>query len=338
LHRDALRAGISMSDASPYNIQFVGPKPFLIDYLSFRRYQDGEFWAGHRQFCEQFLHPLLLTAYTGVPFHAILRGRLGGIPGTELAALLPFLRRIAPRFLLHVWLPSRFARPKSATRARSLAQRKLPKTALEGLLDAMQSWVSALHPPRGRTAWQAYAAVNSYSLQERGEKAEFVESFVKAARPRRVWDLGCNTGDYACAALRAGAETVVGFDADEGALEAAFQRAERENLRLLPLYQDLLNPSPNQGWRERERRGLGDRTGPDAVLMLALIHHLAIANNVPLDDVVDWVTSLAPAGVIEFVPKDDPMAFLGALQRRASISATREVTGSGRLLVAFQRR
>jgi hypothetical protein len=126
-------------------------------------------------------------------------------------------------------------------------------------------------------------------------------------------------------------------------------------LRFLPLHQDLLNPSPDQGWREGERRGLGARTGPDAVLMLALLHHLAIANNVPLVEVVDWATTLAPAGVIEFVPKDDPMAaallalrkdifpdytresFLAALRERATVTDLREITGTGRLLVSFRR-
>jgi ribosomal protein L11 methylase PrmA len=170
-----------------------------------------------------------------------------------------------------------------------------------------------------------------------------------------MWDLGCNTGDYSRVALEAGAERAVGFDTDQGCLNAGFLRAERENLKFLPLYQDMLNPSPGQGWRERERMGLGARGRADAVLMLALIHHLAIANNVPLEEVVDWATSLAPTGVIEFVPKEDPMvqtllalrkdifpdytreAFLAAVQQRAKVVVTREVTNTGRLLVAFER-
>ncbi len=355
LHRDALQHGVSMSDASAYNVQFDGPKPVLLDYLSFRRYQDGEMWAGHRQFCEQFLYPLLLTAHTGVPFNAALRSHLGGIPAAELLPLLPAVRRLSPRVMLHVGLPARVARARTVTAAEQLSRTRLPKTSLLRILEGMHSWVRGLQPRRKRSAWQLYAGVNTYSDAERREKMQFVAGFVAAARPRVVWDLGCNTGDYARAALDAGAELVVGFEADQGALEAAFQRAELEHLRFLPLYQDLLNPSPDQGWRQRERKGLQARAHADAVLMLALIHHLAIANNVPLPEVVDWVTSLAPAGVIEFVPKEDPMAaallalrkdifpdytreaFLALLGERARITSTREITGTGRLLVAFQR-
>jgi ribosomal protein L11 methylase PrmA len=355
LHRDALQHGISMSDASAFNVQFDGPNPLLIDYLSFRRYQEGELWAGHRQFCEQFLYPLLLTAHTGVPFNQLMRGRLNGIPAAELSALLPALKRLAPRILLHVGLPARAGRGQSTARVEQLSRARLPKAALTAMLEGMHSWISALQPARRQTAWQSYAAVNTYSEGERGEKARFVAEFVSTVRPDTIWDLGCNTGDYARVALEAGARQAIGFEFDQGALDAAFQRAQREQLRFLPLHQDLLNPSPDQGWRESERKGLGARTGADAVLMLALVHHLAIANNVPLVEVVDWATSLAPAGVIEFVPKEDPMtaallalrkdifpdytrdSFLAALRQRATVTNQREITGTGRLLVSFQR-
>ena len=69
-----------MTDASAYNVQFIGPDPVFIDHLSFRKYVDGEFWAGHRQFCEQFINPLLLQSVLGVPHNAWYRGALEGVP------------------------------------------------------------------------------------------------------------------------------------------------------------------------------------------------------------------------------------------------------------------
>ena len=122
-----------------------------------------------------------------------------------------------------------------------------------------------------------------------------------------IWDIGCNTGDYAKAALESGAGYAVGFDFDQGALDAAFARAESEGLNFLPLFLDLANPTPSQGWAERERRGLTDRASADAILALALVHHLAIGRNVPLEEVVAWLVGLAPNGIVEFVPKSDPM-------------------------------
>jgi ribosomal protein L11 methylase PrmA len=171
-----------------------------------------------------------------------------------------------------------------------------------------------------------------------------------------IWDIGCNTGDYAKAALEAGAGYAVGFDFDQGALDAAFTRAESEGLSFLPLFLDLANPTPSQGWAERERRGLTDRASADAILGLALVHHLAIGRNIPLEQVVAWLIDLAPNGIIEFVPKSDPMvqrllrlredifddygeeAFAKHLQAGAKIVQVAEVSASGRRLFWFERR
>ena len=100
---------------------------------------------------------------------------------------------------------------------------------------------------------------------------------------------------------------MIGFDADFGALESACARARSDRLRFLPLYQDLANPSPDQGWSQVERRSLGRRSrSADAQVALAVIHHLAIGRNVPLPRIAAWLVSLAPRGLVEFVPQGDP--------------------------------
>lgn len=170
-----------------------------------------------------------------------------------------------------------------------------------------------------------------------------------------VWDLGCNTGDYAMEALGAGAGMVVGFDADHGALDRAFARSTMEGAHFLPLYLDAANPSPDQGWACGERKGLMGRARADGILALALVHHLAIGRNVPLDRLAGWLVDLAPQGMVEFVPKADPMvqellrlredvfedydeaSFEAALAARAEIVASVSVSESGRRLYWFKR-
>jgi len=90
---------------------------------------------------------------------------------------------------------------------------------------------------------------------------------------------------------------------EEGALDAAFARARDQDLAFTPLYFDATNPAPDQGWAQEERAGMAARGPVDAVLALAFVHHLAIAKNLPLPRIVRWLTGLAPAGVVEFVPK-----------------------------------
>ena len=55
-----------------------------------------------------------------------------------------------------------------------------------------------------------------------------------------------------------------------------------------------------------ERMSLEQRGPADLALALALIHHLAIGNNVPLERIAAWFRRLAGWLAIEFVPKPDP--------------------------------
>ena len=203
--------------------------------------------------------------------------------------------------------------------------------------------------------WQGYADDNSYEASERKAKRRFVAEFVESAAPDILWDIGCNTGDYSVAALEAGARRVVGFDFDHNAVDAAFRRAASDGLDFLPLVMDAANPSPGQGWAQGERQGISQRSTADALLALALVHHLAIGNNVPLHDVLDWLVGMAPQGVIEFVPKSDPMvqrllrlredifddydrqSFETGLRCHARIVRSQQVSQTGRHLYWYRR-
>jgi ribosomal protein L11 methylase PrmA len=357
LYLEGLRHGVTLSDATAYNIQFDGARPVFIDRLSFRRYVDGQFWLGHRQFCEQFLNPLLLRSIFGIPHNAWYRGSPAGIGAAELSALLPLRRKLSWRVLTNVVMQGSLQKNKSSDAQRAVSGRvRFPRAAFVRMLTGLRSWVESLRPADRRpTTWQAYSTQHSYRNAEADAKRDFVMRFVRDNRPRTVWDIGCNTGDYSVAALQAGARSVVGFDFDQGALDLAFDRARSERLSFLPLFLDATNPPPDQGWGQGERRGLGARASADAVLALALIHHVAISGNVPLDRVLAWLTSLAPRGVIEFIPKNDPMvvellrlredifpdyneeSFVRSLQQRARIVASETVSASGRKLFAFER-
>jgi len=354
---DALDHGVALSDASAYNIQFDGPRPVFIDYLSFRQYQEGEFWGAHRQFCEQFLNTLLLTAKTGVPYHPWMRGSLEGIPALELAPLLSLRAKASWRMLTQVVLQARFQKGSRAQSAVKVNRMKLPREAYRANMSSLRRWIERLEPASGRySPWSGYAQDHSYASSEEQRKQQFVAEYAGSVRPDLMWDLGCNTGEYSVVALTAGAGRVVGFEGDHGALDTAYLRATRESLAFLPLYMDLANPSPDQGWAQHERHGLAGRADADGLLALAVIHHLAIGRNIPLAWVVDWLVGLAPTGVIEFVPKADPMVqrlldlrkdifadyswetFIHAVEERAEVVRADTITDAGRKLVWYRRR
>lgn len=361
LHLDiqqaALKKNVALTDATAYNIQFIGPRPIFIDSLSFRRYADGEFWAGHRQFCEQFINPLLLRAYTGVTHNAWFRGGLDGITADDLSRVMPWRSRFSWNVLTNVFMQARLQRNSSTSTAASKASTgRLPRIGFEQMLHGLRKWIAGLKPRADTaTVWQNYATDNSYEDAEAVKKRQFVAAFAKAVKPEIVFDVGCNSGDYSVVALENGAALAVGFDFDHGALEYGYRRALAANLNFLPLHLDAANPSPEQGWRQAERKGLQQRTQGDAVIALALIHHLAIAKNLPLKDVLTWLVRMAPQGVLEFVPKQDAMVqrllqmredlfddydqgtFEDYLRTQARIVKTDVVSAGGRTLYWFDR-
>jgi ribosomal protein L11 methylase PrmA len=362
LHLDvqlrALRKDVTLTDASAYNVQFNGPIPIFIDSLSFRRYEEGEFWTGHRQFCEQFVNPLLLRSILGVPHNAWYRGSLEGITAEELSQVLPWQSRLSWNTMTNVFMQARLQRSALASKRalETTRTKKLPRLGFEQLLRSLRGWIARMEPRYDRkSAWQDYAQDNSYADDETTEKRQFVADFVATNKPELVIDLGCNTGDYSALALGSGAQRAIGFDLDHVALDRAYERARHESLNFLPLHLDAANPSPEQGWLQAERKGFKRRTKGDGVLALALVHHLVIARNIPLDGVLNWITGVAPRGVIEFVPKTDPMVqrllrlredqfhdyaqdnFEDLLAAHGKIVNSRRVSSSGRTLYNFER-
>ena len=305
----ALEKGLILKDATPYNVQFVGPNPLLIDVGSFERYQEGTPWVGYSQFCRTFLNPLLLQSITGVPFQMWMRGSLEGIDPVHLNSLLPLRHKLRKNVFIDVvlqaWLSRRFS--SRSTNAPSLGERPIPKGVITGLVNRLKKSVGGLkRRGKAHSPWLDYEEQCHYEPEALQDKDQFVEEALARARPQMVWDLGCNVGRYSIMAARY-ASYVVAMDSDEAAIGALYERIRGQHANILPLAVDLLNPSPGQGWAQKERRGLGDRGAANFSLCLALVHHLAISGNVPLERIVEWLSTITEAGVVEFVPKTDPM-------------------------------
>jgi SAM-dependent methyltransferase len=232
------------------------------------------------------------------------------LSASELTRLLRLRSKLSWKVLSHVVLQAKLDRKATLEPERSIdkvRRGRLSKTAFRGLLSQLRGWIVRLQPAdTGPTTWSDYADTHSYGSDEEAAKRRFVAEFVQQTKPRLMFDLGCNVGNYAVLALEAGARDVIGFDFDQRVLETAFARAASEERSLLPLCLDAANPSPDQGWQQAERAGFAKRARADALLALAFEHHLAIGRNVPLAQLLPWLTGLAPAGVIEFVPKSDP--------------------------------
>ncbi|MFA6954569.1 MAG: SAM-dependent methyltransferase [Thermoanaerobaculia bacterium] len=307
IQRRALERGMSLKDASAYNIQFFRGRPTLIDTLSFERYRDGEPWVAYRQFCQHFLAPLALMAYRDVRLSQLFRLHIDGPPLDLASSLLPSRTKLRFSLLSHLHLHAAAQRRYAdAGRAGARATPRVSLFALRGLIESLRAAVARLKWSPGGSEWvDYYEEGHRYSDGALGHKMDVVREFIARVEPASVWDLGANTGRFSRLASDRGIPTVA-FDIDAGAVERNYLECRRKGeANLLPLVQDLTNPSPSLGWNNEERMSLGARGPAGMVLALALAHHLAISNNVPLPLVARFFRGLSRHLVIEFVPKSD---------------------------------
>jgi hypothetical protein len=307
IQRRALASGMSLKDSSAYNIQFVKGRPTLVDTLSFELYQEGLPWVAYRQFCQHFLAPLALMSYKDIRLNQLLRVYIDGIPLDLAASLLPFRSRFKLPLLLHIHLHARSQQHFSDKVVdRDTARGRVSHQSLLGLVDNLESAVKRLQwSPRG-TAWADYYQDDSYDPVGIEHKKQLVADFLDEAAPKTVWDLGSNIGLFSRVAASKGIQTI-SWDVDPGCVDINYRQVVANGeTNLLPLVVDLTNPSPAIGWENRERMSILERRPADTVLALALVHHLAISNNVPLDRIADFLAKLCRWLIIEFVPKSDP--------------------------------
>lgn len=304
--RRALEYGISLKDASAYNIQFLDGRPIFIDTLSFEAYQEGLPWVAYKQFCQHFLAPLALMAKTDTRLSALMRNYIDGIPLDLASKLLPRSTKLNFGLATHIHFHAK-SQEKYADQEISQEQvtGKMSKQAIYNLIDSLLSLVRSLSVKTITTEWADYYQDNNYTESSFEAKRDLVTDFIKAVNPKTVWDLGGNTGEFSRCASDLGIPTV-SFDIDPGAVQQNYDivKTNKEKF-ILPLVMDLTNPSPAIGWHNQERDSLIARGPVDLIMALALIHHMAIANNVPLREIARSFADVGKFLIIEFVPKQD---------------------------------
>ncbi len=306
INKIALSKGMILKDASAYNIQFVDGKPILIDSLSFDIYHKGKPWDGYRQFCQHFLAPLALAAHVDVRLMQLSRNYIDGIPLDLASRLLPAKTRLGLAGLnMHLHIHAQLQKQYADKQVAQKDNIGLPKEALINLLNGLIKTVQQLTwQPKG-TEWGNYYEATNYSDESLRQKGELVGQFIETCKPSTVWDLGANNGLFSREAAKRGIFTLAS-DIDPAAVEKNYLTVKsQKEMNLLPLVLDLTNPSPAIGWTNSERDSFGQRGPADMLLALALIHHLAISNNLPLTSIASYFASLGKWAVVEFVPKSD---------------------------------
>ncbi len=303
--KESLKYGMILKDASAYNIQFVNGRPVFIDTLSFECYKEGTPWDAYRQFCKHFLAPLALMSYTDIRLNRMLINYIDGISLDIAAKLLPVRAKLNFGLLTHIYMHANCQKHHEKDSAAFKKPSNISKNSLLAILENLKDTVLGLKFPKIETEWGEYYKNTNYTEKSFLEKKSIISHFINKVEPNSLCDLGSNRGDFSRIASDRNIETLA-FDIDDIAVEENYLRMkEQKELFILPLLQDLTNPSPAIGFSNRERASFLSRFKCDMVMALALIHHLSISNNLPFENTARFFCELSEYLIIEFVPKED---------------------------------
>jgi SAM-dependent methyltransferase len=312
-----LADGIGIKDGTPYNILFRGPDPVFIDVLSFERRHPGDpTWLPYAQFVRTFLLPLLANRHFGLGLDQILTTRRDGLEPEEIYRWSRPTQRLKPPFLslvsMPTWLGGKHDQDdQSIYRKKTLDNSDKARFILDALFNGLRRSLRKVAPKAGKSsAWTDYmASNNNYSADHFAAKQSFVKEALAEFAPRRVLDVGCNTGHFSALAAKSGA-AVVAIDYDPVVAGSVWRNARAEKLNILPLVVNLTRPTPSTGWRNREWPSFLERARGafDGVLMLAVIHHMLVTERVPLAEILDVAAELTTRIlIVEFISPEDSM-------------------------------
>lgn len=310
IQKIALAYGMVLKDASSYNVQLHRGRQVFIDTLSFSKLKKP-FWEGYKQYCEHFLSPLLLMSKVDLRMGLLMRDFIDGIPLEITTKLLPAWTKARPSVLTHIAAHSAAQQKYAGTQksAHGGKTARISKTRLIATVDSMERLVKSLTiPKKSQTEWNKYYEFTNYSDTSFRHKQKLVKSFAREVKPDVALDIGGNDGSFVRDVQSAHACFGMAADIDSLAVERGYMLMRKKSeTDFIPIRLDLTNPSPALGWANAERMALPERLPGKKrlILSLALIHHLAISNNLPLEKVAEYCASLGDYLVMEFVPKSD---------------------------------
>ncbi|HSP86867.1 MAG TPA: hypothetical protein VLN45_01935, partial [Ignavibacteriaceae bacterium] len=304
IQKIALKYEMTLKDSSAYNIQFNCGKPVLIDTLSFEVYKENEPWVAYNQFCKHFLAPLVLSALCDIRLSSILKNFIDGVPLDFAKNILRGKVFFKPGIFIHIYLHSKFQTKYSDEDKTVTVNKKwMNKNSHIRLIENLENLIGKLKIKTNKTNWSNYYFDQHHTKKYFDEKKETVENYIKKINPRRVWDMGANEGEFSKIASLNGGDNVqvVAFDNDHESIEKCYKNVKRNNIKnLIPLINDLTNPSPSIGWANSERMSLVERSNADLALALAIIHHLCISNNIPIEFAAEFFNKICKWLIIEF--------------------------------------
>ena len=352
LAKESIAYGVMLKDATPYNIQWSHGGPIFIDTISFEKYDSSKPWIAYRQFCENFVSPLVLMFHRSQPLQPMLLGYPEGIPLTITKSLLPWTSFFFFYTYLHIHLHSKWSARKTPNTP--VTRTNFSEKKMIHILDSLSALVQKKKWKDKPTTWNHYYEEASTRGDYLTHKKEIVKQWLNETEFSSAIDLGANTGEFSYLLAEKNIP-VVAVDFDHSAINKLYVRVKKDGKNILPLVIDLANPSPAIGLNNNEHASFIDRVHVDFALALALVHHLSIGKNIPFIQLSELFQKMTNYLVVEFIPKEDEKVqlmlkekkdvyydyneenFLDAFSNHFSVRDRKAIPGSNRILYLMKK-
>ena len=288
--------GYCLKDASARNIMFKDNNPLFIDLLSIEKYLPNTFWRGQMQFYYEFLNPLLLKSYFDIDYNSWYKSDKEGIKTSDINKIFTFLQKIKPSIFFHVFLPS-FLEKKEFISKEGINKKKFSIEKYKFLLKSLKKIIKKLKLKKiqKKKEWSNYLNFLPYNESEMDKKKKIIKFFLENDNFKNLIDLGCNDGVFIF--LPSNKSNLVGYDINHECINKCYLQSKTRKENCIFKVKNLSELIT--GNKEIEEIDY------DACISLALVHHLRISCNIPLNLILKFILSLSKNGIIEFIDKKD---------------------------------
>jgi hypothetical protein len=303
----ALKFGMILKDATPYNFFIKSGKAIMFDTSSFIFFKENDNWVAYKHFCEEFLSPIVLMKYNGHDWARIFLSHLKGIPLNFVSKQLPFKSWFNSTVLLHIHLHSKYLGIPAKDEKNKNVRIGFTIEKLNSLFTSIKKSVESWNRPLIlNNHWKSYYESEIETDEYIHSKEEIIKNWLETIKPISVLDLGANTGKFSF--LSSGvSKKIIALESDLSCLDEMVNHvAIRKIDTIFPLFGDLSEPSPSLGIMNKEFSSIFERAKSELVLSLALIHHLYFTKDMSFEMISELFASFSDKYlIVEFIPKED---------------------------------
>ncbi|MCX6299879.1 MAG: hypothetical protein NTY72_12400 [Bacteroidetes bacterium] len=303
----ALKYGMILKDATPYNIYLTEGKAVMFDTSSFMFFKKNDNWIAYRQFCETFLSPIVLMHYNGAEWSKLTIAELRGLHLNFVSKQLPLKSWFNLTTLINIHLHSRYYGKINTTKNELKKNKGFTVEKLKSLhqmiFKTITNWVE---PYLYANKWADYYENDIESEEYLEDKETTIRKWLETTKPKSVIDLGANTGKFSFIAAEY-AELVIALEADDNCVDK-IEKCIVENKinNIVAIIGNLTEPSPTLGLLNNETESIYFRANSEMALALAITHHLYITNKMCFDQIAAILNKFCSKYlIVEFIEIDD---------------------------------